>query len=473
MITALSSVSTSSLILASGSELAAMTSTWSAMIAEIEMAGREAVVLPQIQGIEGLQGVSSLRQLTGAVGAEFPQALIQEPTVRTVHAVLEQELENTAIYRQGEEPTRELHRVEAGAPPVTEAPAPSDSYFRGIDPRQEKAVIPINSSLVIWGAESKGVGNAFLCVGGKECEHLSLAFGDASHISGATSRGGRDYQQDGIYLSSFLLPDGTVVKILAGSDGAGGHVSGEVASSAFLQGVHAAVADAARDETIPTAGTLFEHGKAAVLKQLELNPESRGATGTGAVIVVVGNQAMIASAGDSMVTFLRKNTSGLYETVGYTDTELLPQGYTLGNSVLGSPTLYLVENLRPSDRLFIGSDGLWENLLGFTYKERGGVFLRFVNEMPIPDQALFHNLNLLARVTESDLERAVTLHYWANHNIASPGGGQSMGGETLILPGEADLDNIFALDYRHGQGLIAVPIGIPPGTYKPLEPVDD
>src|SRR4029453_2129637 len=174
-------------------------------------------------------------------------------------------------------------------------------------------------------------------------------------------------------------------KVIAGADGAGGHDSGEVASSAFLQGIHARVAERAWEGKLPQAKELFEEGRKAVDLQVYL-PErahEKGATGTGAVIVIVGNQAMIATAGDALVVLSRRQADGTYQSEGYSNADSIPP-HVITNGIhvkmpkqdkdMSDPNedpfsyarearLYGVKDLKPGDRFLVGSDGLYNNLI--------------------------------------------------------------------------------------------------------------
>ncbi len=466
--------SSSTCLLAAGSEIPVLVSAWNGMIVQIEAAGRQGIVLAQVQQIPGLETLTSLRNLIEPSDSEWPRALVEEVIVRRVDTLLKQELADESIYEPTTDPDgRDLTQLARGRPHGTIQR--QAAYIGAADPRDEKIAIPVLSKPVLYDQTGKGIGNAWICAGGQTCDSQTLAFGDRSHMSGSTSIGGRDYQQDGIYMAAYLLSDGTCVKVIAGSDGAGGHFGGAVVSSAFLQGVHAGLADAAFLGDIPNADTLFAHGSQAAEKQRSFDVEMRNAIATGAVIIIVGNQATVATAGDSMATHLTWNEAGFYQTAGYSEVEIFDQT-RLGNDITsGHPKLYRIPHLKPEDRLIIGSDGLWENLLGVDYKERGAPFIRDIikeaERLERPNQALFHNLNILAAVNRDVPERAHALVAWALENMARPGGRYQLGEHALRLPAQADPDNVFALDYRHGLVTAQTTIGVPSEFYRLLEQV--
>ncbi len=356
------------------------------------------------------------------------------------------------------------------SPEVHSMPPPSHALFGNADPRAARAVMPVFETRALVDAYGNPIGEAQICAGNKEGD-LGIKFKDGAIATAKTTKGGRPYQEDGVYISRFTLPDGTEVKIIAGSDGAGGMGGGDVASSAFLQGIHARVAQDAAQGKIPLAGELFADGSRALAKQKELGvTKSKDATGTGAVVVIVGDQATIATAGDAMVALSRRQAGGLYETVGYTHIDNYKSSL-LANAINSNiPGLYVVKGLKPGDRFTIGSDGAWENLLGVAYKDRGSSYMREVNGLPRPDQEVFRALNLFAEATSGRTDAAATFHDLAMGNIKKPGQQINVNGRRIQLPAKEDSDNIFALNYEHQNGPAATNLKAPT-KYRGLEPV--
>lgn len=355
-------------------------------------------------------------------------------------------------------------------PPAPSLAAPAHAFFGNADPRAGKVGLPVFESRALMDASGRPVGEAQICAGNKTGE-LGLRFRDGSIAGGKTTEGGRSYQEDGIYMSRFTLPDGTEVKVIAGADGAGGMGGGDVASSAFLQGVHARVAQATARGEVPLAADLFADGYKAVAKQKELGDErSKNATGTGAIVVIVGDQATIATAGDAMVALSRKQADGSYETLGYSHIDNHASSIIANGISSNMPGLYVVRGLQNGDRFTIGSDGAWENLLGEVYKDRGSSYMRQDKGLPTPTQDVFKALNLFAEATGGRTDAAAVFHDLALGNIRKPGQTVQVQGKDIRLPAKRDVDNIFALNYEHQNGPTATKPKVG-DRYVELEPV--
>lgn len=367
--------------------------------------------------------------------------------------------------------------------------------FGGADPRAQRVETRLQGTALLGDAQGRVIGEAHLIAGGEE-GMMKLAFTDGSRASGRTSignvpnggNGRRKFQGDSIYMGRFLLPDGTEVKVLAGADGAGGEGgpgADAVASSAFLQGVHARVAEAAREGKVATAKEIFEAGVAAVelqRNQADRNPPGqkgmRTATGAGAVIVVVGNEAMVASVGDATVFLARPNAEGSYDILGYSNVDGVPlpdgQGGWIYNQIARGihqyePSLYRVTDLQPGDRFLIASDGFHENTSGGPYKQHGSRDSRQYHGFRPPTQETFAALRGGLKATRGRVDSASLLHDLAIENIRQPGRLVTLEGEPIQLPQHVDKDNIFVLDYEHGKAPASryeIPI-----NYSPLEPV--
>ncbi len=367
--------------------------------------------------------------------------------------------------------------------------------FGGADPRAQRVETRLQGTALLGDAQGRVIGEAHLIAGGEE-GMMKLAFTDGSRAAGRTSignvpnggNGKRKFQEDGLYMGRFLLPDGTEVKVLAGADGAGGEGgpgAGAVASSAFLQGVHARVAEAAREGKIATAKEIFEAGVAAVelqRSQADRNPQGqqgmRTATGAGAVIVVIGNEAMVASVGDATVFLGRPNAEGGYDILGYSNVDGIPMpngqgGWNFNQIVRGihqyEPSLYRVTDLQPGDRFLIASDGFHENTSGGAYKQHGSRDSRQIHGFRPPTQETFAALRGGLKATRGRVDSASLLLDLALENIRQPGRLVTFEGEPIQLPQHVDKDNIFVLDYEHGKAPASryeIPI-----QYSPLEPV--
>lgn len=331
-------------------------------------------------------------------------------------------------------------------------------FFSGSDPRLVSVTIPVNERKILKNAKGEEVGEAFLCAGGEEGGD-EIRFQDGSSVSAETSMGGRDYQEDGYYIARFTLPDGQEVKIIAGADGAGGMGGGDIASSAFLQGIHASAAEwiqkAQTVGDLPFADQFFLQGVRAVLTQRSQPYRERAfqATGAAGVIVIVGSQATIATAGDAMVTLSRTTPEGTYKTVGHSNVDNSTEWYLTNGIAENFPWIYQVVDLRPGDRITLGSDGFWENLIGRFYKYYGSYEVREdLGLLPLW-QSVFRNLNLMLEGTRGKRGAAEYFLEAAADNMRVPGRRLPFLGRWLHLPDERDPDNILAIVYEHGREL--------------------
>jgi len=340
------------------------------------------------------------------------------------------------------------------------------NLFGDADPLKAAVLIRIKESKTIKGSSGKTVGEASIIAGG-ESGTSQMTFQDGSYVSAQTSLGGRSYQEDSTYLGRFSLADGTEVKIIAGSDGAGGAGGGDVASSAFLQGVHAQAAKAIGEGRAPTADELFKSGMLALNEQKKhAGPRAKRATGTGAIVVIVGDTAMIATAGDAMVAHSRRLPNGDYQTLGYTHIDNAASNIITNSVSANMPNLYVVKGLQPGDRFTIASDGGWENLLGVQYKKKGSTLMR--GNGPTPDQETFRALNEFNSATYGTEGAGEVFHDLALGNLRDPGQKISIGGREVQLPEDADSDNIFAISYEQGNGTSKAN-GEVPAQYRDLE----
>ncbi|MFO1463432.1 MAG: FHA domain-containing protein [bacterium] len=364
--------------------------------------------------------------------------------------------------------------------------------FTQEDPRTQAVEPRVQGTVLIGNAQNEVVGEAHILAGGAQGS-MRLAFADSSRLVGKTTigNGKRKHQEDAIYMARFVLPNGLEVKVMAWGDGMGGMGdpgSGAVAAGGFLQGMHAALAEIVREGRVPTPEELYAAGNQALQFQrsrADLNPPLKGpkgaatASATGGIVVIVGNEAMLVTAGDASVSHDRPDAEGNYQVIGYSNVDAAPVpdgngGYSFNNVTKGfhepMGRLYRISNLQPGDRLLIGSDGLWENLVGPGYKMHGSQEARFAYQAKPPTQALFRPMLQALKATRGRWDAAELIHdQLALPNIKSPGKRVQFLGEEIQLPAHADPDNILVLDYEHGQApgvKVEVPL-----NYSPLEPV--
>lgn len=277
----------------------------------------------------------------------------------------------------------------------------TDHYFGGGDPRTTRVKINIQDLKLLLDRAGNQLGEARICAGGPDAKALR----DSVNLYAFTNCGGRENNEDGFYTAAFRLSNGTLVRILAGADGVGGTEHGEIASSAALQGVHAGIIDAIRENRVPLAGDLFDHAFEALYTQIKFVEHflkqkfQRGKRPDTllTIIVIAGDQATIATTGDFMVLKATQQKDGTYLFVEYSDVD--NQGPDLVNSTVGSgyENLY-VTDMEPGDVLLTGSDGLLGSLID-SYKLQCSYKLReFFGKTP-PDQGLFSNIGQILQHT--------------------------------------------------------------------------
>lgn len=374
------------------------------------------------------------------------------------------------------------------------------NFFHGIDPRKARAVIPLSArALLTRHPNGAVVGEAQIVSGGMTEPSLHYVAENGTIVSGKTSIGvGRKVQEDSIYIAHYRLaqavrlPDGTTVPestevlILGLSDGAGGEGGGNTASSGFLQGVHARVVESAYNGLIPDARDLFIQGAHAVEVQKEANGSVPKATGTGMIAVLIGDQGTVATAGDSPLIWQRPLADGSFETRGYTNLDIFPAKnvITQGVAMVKDPddpdgpksaqfNVYKLEGLRKGDRLYSGSDGNLENIIGEAYKSSGSAMLRIRpqggQQGRQPDQTVFHNLNLASAVLRGNDNVAELLNDLAIENMKEGGLVRNFMGVDLQMH-PSDHDNSSAMTAEIGD---VTPLNLKLPEYKDLEFVFD
>ena len=438
---------------------------WPEWITLISAADRDSVLLSKLSRFEEL---SDLRQPDELL-TRIPEATDDPKHIQNildVHPVLEDEIcDNHSLYKK--EPIAADHplitRETTNFPFLRRNAA---HFFDAKIPKTgQQLEIKLKDALWLYDADLNRVGQAFITAGGAERRWEASRLPDGGFISAATVQNMRRYQQDGFYYAVASLPNGRRARILAATDGAGGHSKSEVASTAFLQGVHAGVQNMLLSGTVPTADELFDLSR----QIMEDTTQSRGAdkaVTTASVIVILGAQATVATAGDSMVALATRTGEGAYRTVGITEQDIKIESVGIteqdkkiearSTSVLmrhasNMPHVYFVPELRAGDRFIIGSDGLWGNILqhGDRYKFCGTELIRR-DELPPADQIVFNNLNLLNAHTAGQLGSAATFLNMARRAREAPLYSQ-LGAGIYHFPSMFDTDNMTALIYEHGS----------------------
>lgn len=383
-------------------------------------------------------------------------------------------------------------------PSVKEKPTLSTSamerlkgpYFGNADPRTHRVdKFDVMGTKDLHSMEGQVIGQAWIRGGDlRDDTHFSHTYADGSIVSAKTSigvpkqpkPGEKETQEDGLYIASYRLPDGREVKIIAGADGAGGMGGGALASSSFLQGIHAAVHEAAAKARADlTAGELFGAGNEAVILQKSQNdrPGAKNATGSAGVIVMIGNVATIATIGDATVLHGRRQANGSHRVVGYSDVDHME---SLGDPNLranwrgsdkviirgigmtgdsGTPHYYHVV-VEPGDRFAMGSDGLHEHAAP-SYKLNGSSAMRTkVGPM------LGKPVAPATRATWAAYES------FFDQTAGATDGGAQLHDEALAAMKSSSKghDNIFAISVEVGS-VGAAPSATLPAGYGPMETV--
>lgn len=364
-----------------------------------------------------------------------------------------------SVYRLFPDPTN----VEA--PPETLRPA---RFFGGGHPRLKRVEVEVQGTLDLVGADGEKIGEAHICAGGLSGKTTIAEIG----LSAETSSGHMLHQEDGYYVCRFQLPNRPPVTVMVGADGIGGAEMGEMASSAALQGIHAAVVEAVAEGRIPLAHDLFEAASQALQAQIgfheaEIGKKFEGQTvpnSVASVTVVVGNTAFIATAGDFMTAHMGPRGPEPLRALGFSNLDVDPQGYVLRTVLQNNPVLYAT-TLKAGDWLLSGSDGFWRNLVG-EFKAYGSWLIRQQTGSSRPEQNLFHNpRQVLAGVPDlmSRGEAASALHaiaYGEYDEAAYP----------ALAEIETELDNLTVLALSIGEDAHKPDFEVP-RAYKPLEPV--
>jgi len=407
------------------------------------------------------------------------------------------------VYEEGQGPVGSAFVMPAGyVPLVAPVPEASSLCFKGIDPRTDKIQVAIEDRQSLVGPGGDVVGHGYICAGGVNGK-AGFTLDDRSLISAKTSMAFHDEkrQEDGYYLAKFNLPDGTPVKVLAVSDGAGGErgKDGFVASSAVLQGVHAAVVEAAlsgADDLL--AGDVIQSAIAALQKQNELGVSKGFAKATGTVVVMVGNRATGATIGDSTLFYTVPEADGSFRTVGFSVADSFKSPLGTDTGLIKSPKrrrddddddpsenrahLYVVEEVPHGAIFSAASDGGLLEILGLEFTDQASPATRqlaptaFGRSIPPPNRSHFQNLDGMLRLVSGQETAALHLHDFSLASMGRPRGDSQpipFGGAMVTPPSNevegAHGDNIVWAVLQHAAGNYR-PRPVPAG-YGPLEQV--
>lgn len=346
-------------------------------------------------------------------------------------------------------------------------PDETTDYPDHCNPLRQSVRVQQDQRIEFHDARGDMRGWARIVAGGSEVAE-TISFDDGSYVSLALSRG-RPFilrpSQDGVMVAQYMTSSGQLVKVLAWADGMGGTLRGDLGGSAYLQGVAAACARAAFDGTLLSAEDLFSEGSVALHEQVHRLKSIMGmveepgsiANAVGGVVVMVGDDATIASAGDALMLHLDMahpgEVGGLVQ--GYTPVDMGHTFSSVTNSVLWDRPHLFNTRLENRHALVAGSDGMWENVYGIQYKwhlRNGGQPFYFTD--PIDLLSAFADGSLNPR------EAAQILHEIGCQTNITPGVTMRVTESFFYdLPLTAAKDHVMAMCYVHeparqtGQGL--------------------
>lgn len=357
---------------------------------------------------------------------------------------------------------------------------PDAACFGSGDPLMTKLRVEVRDRKLFKASDGSVMGWARIAAGGREDRQADPASG----LSAATSKGGRPYQQDGFYLAHFRSNDcegGRDVRVFVGVDGMGGTDEGEMASSAALQGAHAGILRALRDQRLPLAEDLFDAAREALEYQTLRKEMEDGVAFTKkkapdtviAVCVVVDGEATIATAGDFLLLHCRRNASGRLEVAGHATVDAMGEHSVHNTLRTGKKRLYR-QSLPNGSWLVAASDGTMGGLVP-DFKTHTSREYRRGKLGAYPDQSRFYNLLHVLEHAPAHYA-GPALHDAASGNNVIPGGGADPDAGTAEYPalGLIDPENdnwTAAALYWEGPKMAAKSEPLIPPQYGCLESV--
>lgn len=357
---------------------------------------------------------------------------------------------------------------------------PADACFGAGDPLATELQTEVSGQKLLQTSDGRTVGWAHIVAGGREGRQADPISG----LSAATSKGGRPYQQDGFYLAHFRSNDcegGRDVRVFVGVDGMGGTEMGNMASSAALQGAHAAIVGALRDGRLPLAEDLFDAAREALEYQTLREEMADGIAFTKkkapdtviAVCVVVDGEATIATAGDFLLLLCERDAQGRLQVAGHTAVDAMGDHSVSNTLRAGHKRLYR-KRLPDGSWLVAASDGVMEGLSP-SFKEHTSKEYRQSKLGPYPDQSKFYNLLHVLQHAPA-FYTGPALHDAASGNDLIPGGGTDPDAPAAAYPAldavDPENDNWTATAlYWEGPRKPASTEPAIPDRYGPLETV--
>jgi len=277
-------------------------------------------------------------------------------------------------------------------------------YLGGINPFSAKIVPLMSNPAGISHQVNDHELTSYCFSGGGEGSFFVVSEPLRLHISAITRRMDREYQEDSLYVATITGPDINCA-VLSVADGVGGHIAGDLASSAFIFGVHAALVDVLQNGETVGVGQLFQGGVLALERQrYEFQVMRGGADTTGIVAVVSDDSTDIAWKGDSMFAhFLSGKTR-------HTDLHLDRSGgrdYLVRHAgTEETPEVETWDALVPGAVLIGGSDGFF----GQVYDGDFGGELSRATLIGVEKSDAFDRLVALSEEFSGDPNAALQIH---------------------------------------------------------------
>lgn len=314
-------------------------------------------------------------------------------------------------------------------------------FFGGVDPQREPIRVRVGETL------STPHLRAHLFAGGST-GRLTIPYAGEARLTASHAAGGAPTQNSGVYSAQTRTPSGQgqEIRVMAMATQEAPH--GEVLASAFLQGVHARLAEASAAGDPIDARTLYQAGLAATgyqqrhwrtdISDLPADLASAG------VLVVIGNEATLITYGGCMLVQRRPDARGQYASIAYSN----PQH-------TGQDIAYHF-TLSERDTLTLASPGFWGNMTEVGDLASLAPPPPRVGAAPtdLPSASSPRAFNELSAAFETDTSQntAHELQRRANWHQSHPGRSVQAGAGSVDMPRSRDTQrNIAVFHYQHGR----------------------
>lgn len=339
-------------------------------------------------------------------------------------------------------------------------------YFGNVHPGRGKIETMMAASRLILNDQGEQIGESHILAGGKEG---SLLLPDQG-ISMVTETGFGWTQEDGALAAHYTLPDGTPVRIAAVADGVGGSPLGEMAASAALQTIHAALVEGAA-----CARPIWPHEVFSEVRHLlafqndkhnreiardivrEKSSNNSLPNTTLALLVTVGRRGFAGIWGDAFLCLGTADNDGRFQFTGHTDVMAESSNIITTSAISGHPLFYTFD-FSPSCLAFLATDGGAGSVIPY-YKHRGSSTLRKKYRQAQLEQSAFYALGELAARSPRGQE--------APHILQTILGSEPRQG--LFLP-QPEMDNMTIAILRGQEGARATDLP-DQSPYQTLEPI--